>query len=290
MSHFSKQPFGNFGYIFIFSVMDKGSEGTVEFIKYMNTGFDIFNCDKEIENNIYKSPIKSATKRIVFNFLDDFVEYINGLKLKGQDISTTRRRIPFFGFKNNAIALKLMYEEFVETGLMDKISTTGIQQDLLESFFSRMRSKGGFNSNPTQDQFIGNFRRILLNQELTSSALANCIDNLQIMHIPSTQMNQLKSDANYMMQINIEDERSDEECDPENEEKNKEEEIIRVAHEERRELKTIDALDVASLAGLIESSIQRSKKFSCEDCAVIFELNTKIDGAYFRFIGWRGIK
>lgn len=68
----------------------------------------------------------------------------------------------------------MMYEELVQTGLFDKICTTDLQQDLLESFFGPMRSKGGNDTNPTQEQFIGNFRRIVLNKELTSSALSNC--------------------------------------------------------------------------------------------------------------------
>lgn len=261
----------------IFFSTSIGSEGTVEFLKYFNTAFDILNCDKEIENDIYKTPIKPETKRIVFNFLDDFIEYINRLRLDGKEITTTQRKIPFVGFKNNSIALKLMYEELVETNLIDKICTTDLQQDLLESFFSRMRSKGGFNSNPTQEQFIGNFRRILLNNELTASAISNCVDKLHIMHVSSSQVSQHKPDSNYLMQINVQEEH-DGECEPES---NEGEEVLIAVNEENSEMKAIEILNAANLAAIIESSIQRSKKFSCADCAMIFELNLKIDADHF---------
>lgn len=254
-----------------------GSEGTVEFLKYFNTAFDIHNCDKEIETDVYKSPIKPETKRIIFNFLDEFIEYINGLRLNGSEITTTGRKTAFIGFKNNSIALKLMYEELVETKLIDKICTTDLQQDLLESFFSRMRSKGGFNSNPTLEQFCGNFRRILLNKELTASALSNCVDKLEIMHVSSSQVSQHKPDSNYLMQINVQEE-DDEECEPLLEE---EEEVFIAANEEISEMKASEILNAASLAGLIESAIQKSKRFSCEHCAMIFEMNIKIDSEYF---------
>lgn len=209
--------------------------------------------------------------------MDDFSEYIDGLKLKGKEITTTVRKTPYVGFKNNSIALKLMYEELVESELIDQIRTTDLQQDLLESFFSRMRSKGGFNSNPTQEQFIGNFRRILLNTELTASSISNCADKLQIMQVSTSQVNQRKPDPNFLMQKNIQDEH-DAECEPESD---AEEEVLITVNEENSKMKASETLNVANLAGIIESSIQRSKKFSCGDCAMIFELNTKIDADYF---------
>lgn len=93
-----------------------GCEGTVEFLKKFNTTFDIFNCDKDVENNIYKTPIKPETKRIIFDFLDNLIAYLDELKLDGKPILTTRRKTGFIGFRTNSIALKLMYEDLVEQG------------------------------------------------------------------------------------------------------------------------------------------------------------------------------
>lgn len=257
---------------------NKDSEGTVEFLKKFDTAFDVFNCDKEIESIVHKTPINALTKQIVFSFLDDFIEYIDGLSLNGKKVTKTGRKVPFVGFKNNSIALKMIYEELVETGSIGKINTTDLQQDLLESFFGRMRSRGGNNSNPTQEQFIGNFRRILLNRELTSSTLSNCIDKLQILHVSSGQISQVKSDSNFIMQIN--ERRGEDKTEDDQEEfvleNSQKEQIVSSAHVENTE-----TLGVANLAGLIEASHHRNKKISCSDCATVFELNYKINADIF---------
>lgn len=271
----------NFPIFYLASIKD--SEGTVEFLRQFNTGFDVFNSDKVIVNNAYKTPISAATKQTVFSFLDRFTDYIDGLSLNGKSISKTNRKVPFIGFKNNSIALKMMYVELVETGLNDKICTTDIQQDLLGSFFGRMRSKGGNNSNPTQEQFIGNFRRILLNKELTSSTLSNCVDKLQILHISSSQKNDNKSDLNFIMHINIPDggNRQNSEDKIEDEDEDEEFDLENIQQEQISIANIAETLGLANLAGLIEASIQRNKKFSCENCATVFELNSKIDAKFF---------
>lgn len=127
---------------FDFICLNKDSEGTVEFLKRFNTAFDIFNCDKEIKDNVYKTPINPSNKEAVFDFLDNFVEYIDGLKLNGKPITTTNRKVPFIGFRNNSIALKMMYAELVESKAIAKICTTDLLQDYLENLFGRMRSRG----------------------------------------------------------------------------------------------------------------------------------------------------
>lgn len=253
---------------------NKDSEGTVEFLKKFNTAFDVFNCDKEIKNDVYKTPINASTKQIVFSFLDDFIDYIDGLSLGGKPITKTGRKVAFVGFKNNSIALKMMYEELIESRSMDKINTTDLQQDLLESFFGRMRSRGGNNTNPTQEQFIGNFRRILLNKELTSSTLSNCIDKLQILHVSSGQVSQVKSNSNFIMHIN--ERESDDEQDSEEKIEDEKNKNVSSANDENTE-----TLGIANLAGLIEASLNRNKFFSCSDCASVFELNDKISADVF---------
>lgn len=40
-------------------------------------------------------------------------------------------------------------------------------------------------------------------------------------------------------------------------------------------------LGLANLAGIIESTLNRSKKFSCNNCATVFEMNDKINAAIF---------
>lgn len=212
--------------------------------------------------------------------MDDFIKYIDGITLEGRPIVTSKRKTPFVGFKNNAIALKIMYEEIVETKMMDKICTTDLQQDLLESFFSRMRSKGGCNTNPTQEQFGGIFRKTVLNSELTSSALANCIDRLKIMHISSKQPeDQDEQQPNYIM--NIQETDDDEGDDELAGETCANIEMAETSDEEVNPSgKTIQALGIAQFAGSTEhifDKMDKMKKKSCKHCATICEINEKID-------------
>lgn len=172
----------------------------------------------------------------------------------------------------------------VETGSIAKICTTGIQQDLLESFFGRMRSKGGDNTNPTQEQFIGNFRRILINKELTSSTLSNCVDKLEILHISSNQKCYIKSDLNFIMHINEPDSENRQNSEDEREEEQNSEEFALENNQEEQinsNASIAETLGIANLAGLIEASLQRNKKNSCDECATVFELNDKIDANIF---------
>lgn len=174
-----------------------------------------------------------------------------------------------------------MYEELVESGQMSRICTMDVQQDLLESFFGIMRSKGGDNSNPTQEQFVGNFRQILLNKELTSSALSNCIDKLEILHIPSTKKRIINSDSSYIMQMKIPDRNNSDEEEEEEEGgggEESEEFDSEISEEQQIISNTIaETLGVANLAGLIEVSLQRNKNFSCDHCGSVFEIEDKID-------------
>lgn len=69
-------------FLFLFLEIFIDSEGTVEFLKRFDKGFDILNCDKEIKNNVYKTPINSESKQQIFSYLDELTGYIDGLRLK----------------------------------------------------------------------------------------------------------------------------------------------------------------------------------------------------------------
>ena len=63
-----------------------------------------------------------------------------------------------------------------------------ISQDHLDFFFFffflQVRSKGGFNNNPTALQFIAVYKALLINNEIEESEKGNWlpIDGLQILH------------------------------------------------------------------------------------------------------------
>lgn len=49
-----------------------------------------------------------------------------------------------------------------------------ISQDHLETFFSALRSRGGYNDNPTCRQFQASYKRLLIHNEVIVSPFGNC--------------------------------------------------------------------------------------------------------------------
>lgn len=260
------------------------SDGTAEFVGRFNKLFDIFNSDKHVEGNIFKSPINVNSKAEIFDFLDDMIDYIKHLTWNGQPLMHSIKYVPYRGFISNIIALKLIYEEEVETGAMSDFKTSKVQQDVLESLFSRMR-KNGSNDNPTVEQFNANFHKTLINKELTSSTFANCIDDLDILTVSCEDSKYHQVPRNYIMVSNIrtDETETEEQEDPETEDVGLEEH-----NEERLEPNpeqilepSVDSLGIANVAGLIEATIEKNHRFNCVDCANVFEVNEKVDPSIF---------
>lgn len=59
--------------------------------------------------------------------------------------------------------------------ILDYILTYKFSQDHLEIFFSSIRAMGGFNNNPTATQFSAAYKKLLIHNEVKSSADANCL-------------------------------------------------------------------------------------------------------------------
>lgn len=80
-------------------------------------------------------------------------------------------------------SLKNIYKEFVKTGKLEFLLSFKFSQDHLETLFSVIRSRGGFNNNPNCLQFKTAFKRILMRNQLSSSINANCcFDKEQVIH------------------------------------------------------------------------------------------------------------
>lgn len=78
---------------------------------------------------------------------------------------------------------KNVYEAYVKTGKLGFLLGFKFSQDHLETLFSVIRSKGGFNNNPNCLQFKSAFKRILMRNQLASSLNANCsVNREQVIH------------------------------------------------------------------------------------------------------------
>lgn len=142
----------------------KGAEATVEFIRNFNKLFDVLNSNYEklVSPNIFKRPVHTENKRVVFDFCNKMIKYISTLKLtlKSHFIINSEIQCGFRGFIVDIKSVQSMYTDFIENDDFKMLSlpTSALSQDYLEQLFGKIRSMGGFNDNPTVMQFQGAYR------------------------------------------------------------------------------------------------------------------------------------
>ena len=142
----------------------QGSEATVKFIQTFDHLFDILNSRNPCAKG-FKAALRKSNQHTWESFLDEAREYIIGLKnASGHLMYTTRRKTGFVGFLVAIDSIKSIFHELVgrEGAPMTYILTYKFSQDHLELFFGAIRSSGGFNNNPTAEQFTAAYKRLLL--------------------------------------------------------------------------------------------------------------------------------
>ena len=96
-------------------------------------------------------------------------EYIIGLKSTlGNPLYTSRRKTGFVGFLVAIDSIQSIFSDLVEKeeAPMNYCLTYKFSQDHLELFFGAIRSSGGFNNNPTAQQFTAAYKRLLLRSSI----------------------------------------------------------------------------------------------------------------------------
>lgn len=81
------------------------------------------------------------------------------------------------GFKGIAMGLQSALDLFkllISKSHMTFFITYKISQDHLKTFFSAVRSKGGYNDNPTCRQFQAAYKRLLVHNSIVGSVNGNC--------------------------------------------------------------------------------------------------------------------
>ena len=153
----------------------EGSEATVEFIRVIDRLFDILNSRNPCAKG-FKSALSVKNKGAWDPFLDKAHDYILGLKdAFGQPMYTTRRKTGFVGFLLAIKSIKGIFQDFVEPvgAPLRYLLTYKLSQDHLELFFGAVRSAGGFNNNPTAQQFTAAYKRLLLRSSI-GGGKGNC--------------------------------------------------------------------------------------------------------------------
>lgn len=245
-------------------LMNEGHEkfsncsATIKYVRVINDIFDTMNTKRINEGNILKSAINPHNKTEIFALFDKAIEYLQEIKLpSGEKVIHSVLKTSFRGFVTNMINLKSIYEEYVESNLMDCLPTFRFSQDFLESLFGRIRSLPGCNDNPTVEQFNAAMRKILINDDIKCSEKANCQDSLKIaiLDVPST----------YSKSSNINTEDIDSE------------QFARLQKiKEQYKSSEIMKASIAYLAGEIEQKIANPSLFTCMRCVKIIPENDKI--------------
>lgn len=156
----------------------KGAQGTAIFCKIINESFDILNSrtlygDVKTRNGIHKNNINEIEGRvkILVNYIKD-LKYADGTK-----VIFSKRRVGFLGMimcLQNVLQIYKLYIAKTKDG-NGYLPTYKLSQDHLEIFFSAVRSKGGYNNNPSCRTFTNIFKQLLLHADISGSEKGNCI-------------------------------------------------------------------------------------------------------------------
>jgi hypothetical protein len=88
------------------------------------------------------------------------------------------------------ISLKNVFEvfEIIQQYHMDYLLTFKLSQDFIETFFSFIRGRGGFNNNPNAQQFESAYNKLLITNDGSTSYNSNCcIEDVSILSVSSSR-------------------------------------------------------------------------------------------------------
>ncbi|KYQ60770.1 THAP domain-containing protein 9 [Trachymyrmex zeteki] len=182
-----------------------GCATTVKFCRMVNDIFDVLNS-RSLCSNGFKKRLMPETAEVIFALFAEATQYFSTLKVDVCSPNTgiiirklvieSQFKVGFCGFILDMSNLKNMYE----------ILSYKISQNHLEILFLCFRTMGGYNNNPNAIQFAASYKKLLHNNEVKSSAAANCIslDNTSILTVASG-----KKIKDFITEYNEEDEETD---------------------------------------------------------------------------------
>ena len=153
-----------------------GNEATVEFIRTVDKLFDLLNSHSPVGKGS-KSPLRLCNESYWKPLLIKFRSYLLCLKsADGISLVNHRRKTAFIGFVMSINTVLQLAHDLLHRTLnpFRYFLTYRLSQDHLELFFSKIRSRGGFNNNPSVLQFKAAFRSLVLKNCIAPSVNANC--------------------------------------------------------------------------------------------------------------------
>lgn len=114
---------------------------------------------------------------IVLEKIDEIQKYILTLRLtNGKPIYKTQSQTGFISFYIGLEIVKDIYKEFIETKKLNHYESYSACQDHLEVFFSAIRSRNGWCTNPSILQFKSALKSLIVHAEIKYSQNGNCTD------------------------------------------------------------------------------------------------------------------
>lgn len=163
------------------SYLPSEASDTADFIELMNNMFDVLNTSKFGSANTFQVPLSAETPHL-FRFLRTAAETFSKL-------TKSNGKVPpcFKGVILSINSVIAIFETLKDVDGFNFLLTRRLCQDPLENFFSLMRSKGGFNRNPTARSFRLSFRHTLISKMHAGPLTGNCEHDA--MHLESNLEN-----------------------------------------------------------------------------------------------------
>ena len=144
----------------------KDSKPTSDFILLMNDVFDALNSKSKFGKNT-KQPINTSNFYEIEGRLHEAIAFLKCLKdTTGMPLIEGPQNTFVIGFCISAYSILTISRTLLERGF---------PQDPIEVYFSKIRSRFGWNNNPTALQFKYAFRSLLLQNKIESPSTANCV-------------------------------------------------------------------------------------------------------------------
>ena len=165
-------------------------QATAMFCKHFNDMSDILNCKNRFAKDTLNIPLNDENMEKLKNAAENFETYINCLySADEKKIVQSSRKTGFIGMIICLRNIFQLFKQLKKLGLT-YLLTYKLSQDYIETFFSAIRSRGGFNNNPNALQFTSAYKRLLIRHELKEFDNGNCLfDSIEILHITSRQNN-----------------------------------------------------------------------------------------------------
>lgn len=182
----------------------KGCEATAQFCHMINNAFDIMNSRKLYSDKPYNNAISSKTFSQYKTFTNQFTDYIETLELE-DDVKIVESKIKT-GFKGIIMGLHSaldLFELLVSKNHLTFLLTYKLSQDHLETLFSAIRSRGGYNDNPTCRQFQAAYKRLIVHNTIIGSKHGNCsiLDNTKTLSVTANSKNKIEDQQFNLSEI-----------------------------------------------------------------------------------------